>query len=459
MAQTLTIEQGLVLANRYELIQRVATGGMAQVWIATDNSSNQSVAIKILHQHLASDEAFQSRFEREALRAKQLEHQSIVKIVDTLKDPISAIVMEYIRGRNLRDVLDSSGPMVPKKAMELGVEIAGALALAHDAGVIHRDIKPANIMLQENGQSVITDFGIAKATGDMDLTETGNLLGTAKYVAPEQINGGEVDSRSDLYSLATVLYEAITGQVPFQGETDAEVALARLHATPTPPSEIAPGLDLGYDHFFNKALATNASARFETAEEFAQAAHKTAVGTFVPKPSMRGYLEDQVDYSNHRTNWILGAIGGCVLLGSFILALWLLVISIIGFGDTNTPRPLVVEQVSILAPTDDGVVATQLAEPSDNFIYPVTQPGESILLELTRENEISEVGVRATGEDWLVRISLFDSNGTLSEPLATVAFDSSTSVELPDSVDAEFVLVEFGQSEGSLPQINQVILN
>lgn len=460
MAETLTIEQGLVLATRYELIQRIATGGMAQVWIANDSTTNQSVAIKLLHQHLATDEGFRSRFKREALRAKQLEHKSIVNIIETIEDPINAIVMEYIEGRDLREVMDSDGPLFPKKVMDIGVEIAAALNVAHDSGIIHRDIKPANIMLQKSGPSVITDFGIAKATGDLDLTETGSLLGTAKYVAPEQINGGTVDASSDLYSLAIVLYEALTGETPFNGGTDTEIALARLQTVPTPPSELRPDLDLGYDHFFKKALATNPNARYKSAKEFIEAARKTSAGTYVPRPSLQGFMEDDDEFTNHHISWRYGVIGCLVFVGSLILAIWLLVISITGFGNSNgDDRPITLAAVSILDADNDILSRQELSRAPTNIGLPSTQSGQSILLELNRQSEISQVAINATGQDWVVSLELFGIDDRLNEPIVELMFDNSTTIELSDSVDAKFALIEFRAPENGAAELSQVILN
>ncbi len=219
---------GARLADRYELISLIATGGMAQVWRATDSVLGRSVAVKILHPHLATDRGFLIRFRREAVAAARLSHPSIVAIYDTVSTPgLEAIVMELVDGPTLRSTLDGRGTLSPTEAIEIGLQISDALSNAHGAGIVHRDIKPSNILLCDD-RIKVTDFGIAKAGEDTDLTVTGTLLGTAKYLSPEQVRGDVSDPRSDIYSLGIVLYEALTGRPPFKADTDAATALARL---------------------------------------------------------------------------------------------------------------------------------------------------------------------------------------------------------------------------------------
>ncbi len=228
-------QPGYRVGDRYELIAPVASGGMAQVWRGLDLVLNRNVAVKILHPHLAGDRAFLVRFRREAVAAARLSHPSVVSIYDTVSsDGIEAIVMELIEGRTLREVLDERGALSLADAREVGIQVAEALAAAHHGGVIHRDIKPSNILLCSDRRVMVTDFGIAKAGEDTDLTVTGMLLGTAKYLSPEQVRGDAADARSDLYALGVVLYEALAGRPPFRAETDAATALVRLHEDPPP---------------------------------------------------------------------------------------------------------------------------------------------------------------------------------------------------------------------------------
>jgi len=205
MNQNIAPAPGLRLAERYELVSLIATGGMAQVWQATDTVLGRPVAAKILHPHLATDRGFLVRFRREAVAAARLSHPGIVSIYDTVTQPgLEVIVMELVDGETLRSQLDSQGVMSVTEAADLGIQVADALSNAHAAGIVHRDIKPSNILMCRDDRIMVTDFGIAKAGEDTDLTVTGTLLGTAKYLSPEQVRGDASDPRSDLYSLGIV---------------------------------------------------------------------------------------------------------------------------------------------------------------------------------------------------------------------------------------------------------------
>ncbi len=263
---------GVVLSGRYELLTIIASGGMAQVWQGHDKILDRPVAIKILHSHLAHDEGFVARFRREAIASARLSHTSIVAVYDTISDKlngsdIEAIVMELIRGRTLRALLDENPVLSAKAVVAIGCQIADALAEAHRAGIVHRDIKPANIMIDEDRRVVVTDFGIAKATKDADLTLTGTLLGTAKYLAPEQVSGDAIDPRADIYSLGVVLFEAVTGGVPFQAESDAAIALARLRPPIPRCRERRAGIPVALDEAIHRSMAIDPAHRFATATE------------------------------------------------------------------------------------------------------------------------------------------------------------------------------------------------
>ncbi len=262
-------EAGMMLGGRYQLVSPIASGGMAQVWRAQDLSLVRQVAVKILHPHLATDEAFVARFRREAVASARLSHQSIVAIYDTLSEAgLEAIVMELIEGRTLRAVLDEAGVLPPADVVDVGVQISAALAEAHRAGIVHRDIKPANIMVGTDRRIMVTDFGIAKAQKDADLTHTGTLLGTAKYLAPEQVAGQNVDARADIYALGVVLFEAATGKPPFLAETDAGTALARLQGEVPRCRLLRPTVPVGLDEVIAKSMAREPDDRYERATAF-----------------------------------------------------------------------------------------------------------------------------------------------------------------------------------------------
>lgn len=281
--------RGYRIGGRYELTEPIATGGMARVWRAIDTVLGRPVAVKILHPHLATDQGFLIRFQREAVAAARLSHPSIVAIYDTVShrlpsptanpaaDGIEAIVMELVDGQTLRDVLDRT-PILPiEDVLHIGRQVAEALNAAHLGGVVHRDIKPSNILLCEDRRVMVTDFGIAKAGEDTDLTVTGTLLGTAKYLSPEQVRGEDVDPRSDLYALGVVLYEALAGVPPFKAETDAATALSRLHTDPLPLADHRPDAPVDLQRAVMRLLAREPDRRFDRALDVRAAL--SAIGT------------------------------------------------------------------------------------------------------------------------------------------------------------------------------------
>jgi eukaryotic-like serine/threonine-protein kinase len=262
------VPPGYVLAGRYALVRLIARGGMADVWEAKDTLLERQVAVKILHPHLAADSAFVSRFRTEAIAAARLHHRSIVAIFDTCSDQgIEAIVMELARGHTLREEIDRHGPLDPVVVINIGVDVADALQSAHAAGLIHRDVKPANILLCDDQRVMVTDFGIAKVRDNSDRTQTGTMLGSVKYVSPEQVEGNPVDPRSDVYSLGVVLYEALTGRPPFVADTPAATALARLHSTPTHPAQLRPDAPRALTELIMRAMALEPAKRFATASD------------------------------------------------------------------------------------------------------------------------------------------------------------------------------------------------
>ena len=272
---------GRLIAGRYRLDRLIASGGMAQVWEATDRTLVRKVAVKLLHPHLAADDSFVERFRREAVAAARLSHAAIVSIYDTCSDgDVEAIVMELVHGSTLRDYLNEHGALEPGQAVAILAEVADALDTAHRSGVVHRDIKPANILLSTDGRVLVADFGIAKA-GD-DLTATNTTLGTAKYLAPEQVEGGPVDARTDVYALGVVLYEALCGRPPFSADTEAATALARLYQAPMRPRNVRAGIPRPLEDVTMRALARIPDQRFPSAAAFRAAL--LAAGRDAPAP-------------------------------------------------------------------------------------------------------------------------------------------------------------------------------
>jgi eukaryotic-like serine/threonine-protein kinase len=269
---------GVRLDGRYELQELIAAGGMADVWRARDLVLGRPVAVKLLRDELARDQDLLERFRMEAVAAARLSHPSVVRVFDTGADHGQAyIVMELFEGITLARVLEEGGPLVPEEAARVVAGALRGLAHAHDSGVVHRDVKPGNILVGDHTLVKVTDFGIAKAAfAHGDLTTTGNLLGTAKYLAPEQVAGRDVDARADLYSAGVVLYELLTGRPPFKGETHLATATLRLTQDPVPPGALRPGIPRDLERVVLRALARDPADRYQSADEMHAALEATA---------------------------------------------------------------------------------------------------------------------------------------------------------------------------------------
>lgn len=277
-----------VIAGRYRLDKHRAHGGMADVWMATDLSLNRTVAVKLLKPHLATEGTVAERFRREALVAAGLNDPNVVTVHDAVEDNgRQAVIMEYVDGKSLRETLDKQGSLSLRLTVHIGLSVCAALEAAHRAGIIHRDVKPGNILLTENGRVMLTDFGIAKAlSGDQDLTNENIMMGTAKYLSPEQVEGEELGPAADIYSLGLVLYECLTGRVPFMGASDTETALARLKKEPTPLQTLKPDLDPAVLDVIHRMLARRPADRIRSGAEGSRAL-KAASGSSTPPAPAR----------------------------------------------------------------------------------------------------------------------------------------------------------------------------
>jgi serine/threonine-protein kinase len=265
--------QPRIVGGRYELGELIGYGGMAEVHRGHDTRLNREVAIKVLRADLARDPAFLNRFRREAHSAAGLNQPTIVSVYDTGEDagpdggPQPFIVMEFVEGRTLRDILKAEGKLPPRRAMEIVADICSALDFSHRNGIIHRDIKPANVMITPAGAVKVMDFGIARAIADTSstVTQTANVIGTAQYLSPEQARGEPVDARSDVYSTGCLLYELITGVPPFQGDSPVAVAYQHVRENPVMPSARNPEIPRALDSIVMKALAKNQLNRYQSA--------------------------------------------------------------------------------------------------------------------------------------------------------------------------------------------------
>ena len=261
-------EQGQVIAGRYRVLRKLGAGGMADVYLAEDSTLGRRVAVKVLLQRYAGDAQFVERFRREAQAAARINHPNIVNIYDW--GPVDGtyyIVMEYVEGETLKDHIRREGRYGPGEAVRIALELLGAVQVAHAVHIVHRDIKSQNILIDTAGAVKVTDFGIAKAD-DSQMTEAGSILGTAQYLAPEQAKGEPVDERTDLYSVGVVVYEMLTGSLPFHGDSAVTVALKHVNEQPPEPVELVPGLPYSLNQIVLKALAKDPDLRYRTAAEF-----------------------------------------------------------------------------------------------------------------------------------------------------------------------------------------------
>ena len=356
--------EGRILGNRYEIIEKVGNGGMATVYKATDLVLKRYVAVKILRDEFTTDEEFIKRFETEAQSAAKLVHPNIVSIFDVgVDDGIYYIVMELIQGKTLKEIiLEERGPLPWKWSVNVAIQIASALEMAHKNNIIHRDIKPHNIIITEDGIAKVTDFGIAKAVSNSTITAFGKTIGSVHYFSPEHARGGYTDAKSDLYSLGVVLYEMVTGRVPFDADTPVSVALKHMQEDPVPPIEINKHLPEAVNKMILKTLKKDPILRYQTATELLQdlrTALKNPSGDFVeevdydPTAKTQRISINQYDRVNKnrgkKENKFIGFIKKHKIMSSFI---GLILLFFLAFGGTmlilNLTNPKEVEVPDVI---------------------------------------------------------------------------------------------------------------
>jgi serine/threonine protein kinase len=259
-----------VIAGRYELVELIGRGGMSTVWRAHDRLLDRTVAMKVLHEQFTRDEEYVERFRREARSVAQLSHPNIVTVIDRGEDDgRQYIVFEFVHGENLKQLIERTGPLPVRDALLLSLQMGRALAFAHDRGLIHRDVKPQNVLLAGDGQAKMTDFGIARSVDVDGVTITGTVLGTSEYIAPEQARGERVDALTDVYSLGVVLYELLTGGVPFRGENFVAVALRHVNEPPPDVLDERPDCPPRVAMAIDRAMAKDPAQRFRSMDDFA----------------------------------------------------------------------------------------------------------------------------------------------------------------------------------------------
>ena len=439
----------VVLNGRYELQRRIGRGGMAEVFRARDRLLDRLVAVKILFPEFATDPSFVERFRREAQSAANLNHPNIVGVYDWGKERGTYyIVMEYVDGRSVSDMLRADGPLQPKRAASIAADVAGALGFAHRKGVVHRDVKPGNVLITTTGEIKVADFGIARAmtaSSDENLTQTGSVMGTATYFSPEQAQGKPVDPRSDVYSLGVVLFEMVSGKPPFQA--DSPVAIAYKHVTEAVPAlnERSAGVPADYEAITQKALTKNVDHRYQTAEDmradllrFVDGRRVTAAAAVAAPAPVGGAIEEptaiplaeprseQIPVTtapSSRSGWFFGAIVLLLLVLGGLLYLFALQLGVFDEDDPQMELPSVVgmqvmEAVQQLESLEFGLEVTPTVVASDEPEGQVISqsPEGGAMVDEGSEVELMVSGGPDTAEmPDVVNMSLFDAQAELLE--------------------------------------------
>jgi serine/threonine-protein kinase len=315
------VSEGSIVDNRYRVLRRIGGGGMADVWLAEDTHLQRQVALKVLHRRFLQDPEFVGRFQREAEHAAGLTHPNIVAVYDRGSDgDVNYIAMRYVQGPTLKELIDRG--LSPDQAVALVRQVLEGARFAHRNGIVHRDLKPPNVIVDEEGKAVVTDFGIARA-GVSEITQTGSVMGTPQYLSPEQAQGFEVTPVSDLYSIGVILYEALTGRVPFEADSAVAIAMKQVAETPMRPSSINPQVSPALDAVVMRALEKEPGQRFQSADAFIAAldaalkdpgvSQGTAAFAAVAPVAEEEPLEDR-----KRNWWLWGALVAAILIGLLI---------------------------------------------------------------------------------------------------------------------------------------------
>jgi hypothetical protein len=476
---------GDLIAERYELEELVGSGGMSSVFRARDRLLERTVALKILHSHYAGDEETIERFRREARAVAQLSHPNIVTVIDRGQaDDRQFIVFEYIDGQTLKEIVEERGPLPVREAVDLAIGVARGLAFAHANGLVHRDVKPQNVLLDGDGKPKVTDFGIARSLDVEGVTQTGTVLGTSHYIAPEQASGQPVDAHTDVYSLGAVLYELLTGAPPFDGESFVAVALKHVHEPPPPVLERRPDCPVRLAAAVERALEKDPADRFPTMDAFAAELEvilaalehgdpESTATLIVPARAVRARKPAPRRRTRApRNHWPLAlAAVGAVLLAAAIVGI---VLTTGHHGGTKTPStPKVggavpLKGVAAYDPFGDGSEhpeRVQYATDNDGATYWETQhyldftkPGVGLVLDAGRSVKLSQLAVATATPSFQAQVKVSDSpNGGFVPDSAWQSIGStSATIPLQGKSGRYYLLWIKLPSSGGVAYVNEV---
>jgi serine/threonine-protein kinase len=471
-----------LIADRYELKHVVGTGGMSSVYCAHDTLLERDVALKILHEHFSEDDDYVQRFRREARAAARLSHPGIVTVIDRgEEDGRQFIVFEFVDGETLKDLIERGGPMPVRRSLELGLEIGRALAFAHQQGLVHRDVKPQNVLLNGDGRAQVTDFGIARTLDAVGHTETGTVLGTSHYIAPEQARGERVDAQTDVYSFGVVLYELLAGEVPYSGDNFLTVAMKHVNEPVPSLLERRTDCPLRLASLVERCMAKEPVGRPASMDEVVselQACLSELAGRpdgeatmIVRTPVAREPRRPRRERSGSRRTPLLLALLGLALLAAVATGL---ILTRDGDGTAaddpgagggeialsgvtaHDPPPGDGEEHSDEAAlaTDDDPNSFWRTESYDASLS-LLKPGVGLVLD-TQGSSVSELTVTTDTPGFTAEIRAGSSqdsfDATVSEPQAVA---SETTFDLEET-EARYLLVWITELEGGSAHINEV---